>query len=402
MKRHTFTRQELYDLVWSEPMKTLAGQFELSDVGLAKACKKANIPRPPRGYWAKLAAGKKVTHTPLPARGPGMADAIEVGGSRYSYYRSYSEEEVLAFEPTPPVFEDDLEDVAARVRGEVPNVTVPKFPERAHRLIRRLLDADEERRQKQLASRFPSSWDAPLFDDPFEKRRLRVLNAIFTALERAGMRPSLQGNDARDLDVMINDTRVHFTLDATSQKPDPYRRTGIQTRGSSTKLRFAISTGGPSSGVDQTWEDTDKTKLETHLTDIVAELIIAGERHYREGRQRHYEWMVERKARLIEEIRKRKEEAERKERERLAALEQARMDRLMRDAANFRMAADIRTYVKDIAAQVVSGDLSVSQDDLDTWSAWALAQAERIDPARSGRFLDAMRDEEPQDDAGEK
>ena len=68
---HTFTRQELYDLVWSEPMRTLAGRFELSDIGLAKACKKASIPRPPRGYWNKLAAGKPVSKTPLSARGPG-------------------------------------------------------------------------------------------------------------------------------------------------------------------------------------------------------------------------------------------------------------------------------------------------------------------------------------------
>lgn len=398
--RHTFTRQELYDLVWSEPMKTLAGQFELSDVGLAKACKKANIPRPPRGYWAKLAAGKKVIQTPLPPRGPGMSDELEVGGSRYGYY--YSEEEILDSDPKPPVFHEDIEDVASRIRKMIPRVTVPPFPEHAHRQIRRMLEADEERRQKQLASRFPSSWNAPIFDDPFEKRRLRILNAIFTALERTGMKPSVQGKEARDLDVMIHDTRVSFTLDATSQKPDPYRRSPIETRGSSTKLRFALLTGGPSSGTDQIWEETDKKKIEPCMTEIVQELIIAGERHYRDGCQRHYDWMVKRKSDVLEKIRKQREEAERKERERLAALEQARIDRLMRDAANFRMAADIRTYVKDVAAQVASGDVSVSQEDLNTWSAWALAQAERIDPARSGRYLDAMRDKEPQDDAGEE
>lgn len=48
----TFTRKELYELVWSTPMKTLAASFGLSDVGLAKACRKADIPLPERGYWA--------------------------------------------------------------------------------------------------------------------------------------------------------------------------------------------------------------------------------------------------------------------------------------------------------------------------------------------------------------
>ncbi len=44
--RHRFIRQELYELVWSEPLKQLAVQFEISDVGLAKACRRNNIPRP--------------------------------------------------------------------------------------------------------------------------------------------------------------------------------------------------------------------------------------------------------------------------------------------------------------------------------------------------------------------
>ena len=55
----TFEREKLYDLVWSRPIRVLATEFNLSDVGLAKACKRANIPRPPRGHWAKLKAGSR-------------------------------------------------------------------------------------------------------------------------------------------------------------------------------------------------------------------------------------------------------------------------------------------------------------------------------------------------------
>ena len=45
----SFTRKELYDLVWSEPMRDIAKRLEISDVGLAKACRNAEIPVPPRG-----------------------------------------------------------------------------------------------------------------------------------------------------------------------------------------------------------------------------------------------------------------------------------------------------------------------------------------------------------------
>lgn len=48
-----YTREALYDLVWSAPKKQLAEQLGVSDVAIGKACKKAGIPVPDRGYWAK-------------------------------------------------------------------------------------------------------------------------------------------------------------------------------------------------------------------------------------------------------------------------------------------------------------------------------------------------------------
>lgn len=50
MSRITITRQQLYDQIWSEPTLHVARQYGLSDVGLAKLCKRNSIPKPPRGY----------------------------------------------------------------------------------------------------------------------------------------------------------------------------------------------------------------------------------------------------------------------------------------------------------------------------------------------------------------
>lgn len=49
-------RSELYAKVWATPMSRLAIELGISDVGLAKACRRHAIPAPPRGYWAKLKA----------------------------------------------------------------------------------------------------------------------------------------------------------------------------------------------------------------------------------------------------------------------------------------------------------------------------------------------------------
>jgi len=60
-----YNREEIYKEIWSEPIQHVARKYNLSDVGLAKVCRKLNIPRPGRGYWAVKAAGK-----PIPRRPP--------------------------------------------------------------------------------------------------------------------------------------------------------------------------------------------------------------------------------------------------------------------------------------------------------------------------------------------
>src|SRR5438309_638670 len=57
------TRRAMYDLVWSKPMTKVAEEFGVSDVALKKACARHRVPTPPRGYWAKKEAGKKVKQT---------------------------------------------------------------------------------------------------------------------------------------------------------------------------------------------------------------------------------------------------------------------------------------------------------------------------------------------------
>ncbi len=73
-------REELYTLVWSAPMRTVAKRIGVSDVALAKRCRRMAIPLPGRGYWAKRAAGKKVKQISLPRAIPGKTiESFEIG-----------------------------------------------------------------------------------------------------------------------------------------------------------------------------------------------------------------------------------------------------------------------------------------------------------------------------------
>lgn len=60
----SFTVAELFEKVWQTPMVKLAHEIGVSDVAVAKACRKAGIPLPGRGHWAK--SEKQRQRTPKP------------------------------------------------------------------------------------------------------------------------------------------------------------------------------------------------------------------------------------------------------------------------------------------------------------------------------------------------
>ena len=84
----TLSRSKLYDLVWSKPVTDVAKELGISDVALAKRCRAINIPLPPRGYWARVAAGQRPRRPPLPPFGSertGKGRKAASPGSRPSY-----------------------------------------------------------------------------------------------------------------------------------------------------------------------------------------------------------------------------------------------------------------------------------------------------------------------------
>lgn len=65
------SREKLYEEVWAEPMTTVALKYKVSSSFLARICTRIKVPRPPRGYWAMFATGKRPKRPPLPDACPG-------------------------------------------------------------------------------------------------------------------------------------------------------------------------------------------------------------------------------------------------------------------------------------------------------------------------------------------
>lgn len=70
MPDQSLTREELYALVWSEPMIKVAERFDVSSSYMARFCTLLDIPRPQRGYWARVEAGRTLPIPPLPEAEP--------------------------------------------------------------------------------------------------------------------------------------------------------------------------------------------------------------------------------------------------------------------------------------------------------------------------------------------
>ena len=48
---------ELLLAVWTEPVTSVAASFDVSDKAIEKRCKRLEVVKPPRGYWAKIQNG---------------------------------------------------------------------------------------------------------------------------------------------------------------------------------------------------------------------------------------------------------------------------------------------------------------------------------------------------------
>ncbi len=367
------TREALYELVWSKPKTALAKELGVSAVALGKACARALVPVPPSGYWAARAVATRVRKIPLPPRGLGESDSVEIGRSVTWHYN-----EPAGDLPAPPEFPEPLEVIIERAKKQVGKASVTRSLEKPHPLVGRLLEEDEERRKRATAARYP--FQGPKFDAPPAKRRLRLINALFLALSRAKCHPYCRGDEAEELGAKVGHQYIAFSVVPAKRSRRADRLFGPDDTKARLPLRITVAADCQCpAGLKTEWQDSEGSSLEDRLQDIAVHILVFGELQYRARVLEHYEWRTEQKRRHDEAARAARERAEQERREALLRQEAARRDRLIMQAQNWQRAADIRALVSAVRNH---SEAKLHPEELERWVAWALSQADAIDVTR--------------------
>ena len=396
-EKRTFTREELYELVWTTPMLRLARRFGLSDVGLAKACRRHNIPTPKAGHWAKKRHGKIVRRISLPPCDDSALATITFGRS--------NEAAVSEKPPAPPplastFFDPELGRLAEiEARGEEP-IIVPDALRSPHPLVERtregLIAASKDKSYHHELVLFPRRSDdlccLSVRVGPLNiGRAVRIMDALIKGLEKRGHKVSVpneqyhRGTYVEALGYRFQIQLREPTVRQNHIPSDKEREWLKKYPGSSSvpKWDYAVSNQlllelqGEYSWNPHTVRDGKKKRVEDGLSGIPMAIL-----RLVDDRRRQAAIDAERaRVRAEAERQRREEEERRKLEERKRQEELARVEALFVDAERWNRCRQLQDYLKAIRSLISERYDFVEPDGLlDCWLKWADDAAERSDP----------------------
>ncbi len=372
----TINRKELYKKVWETPITRLSKEYGLSDVGFAKICRKHNIPRPPRGYWARKAAGYRVKQIPLPS---GKNVTIEISPNPYIQKANKNKELVAQISPS-----------------EQPNeapIVVPDRLTNQHHLTKQTSEILNGRQPDKEGIVLPTKKGC--LDISVSKaslrRALRIMDTILKALEKRECEVYLSKGYTKTkihnvpVSFKIYEKLVNRRKEPKEHSLDSRYRFGhsrfIEERIPSGDLCLTIhqADGFYIYGCQQNWNDGKKSKLEERINSFIDGLVTVAVAKIARDKEK----MEEEKRRI--ERQKRLEE----EREIRAVLrrkymeEEARVNQLIAEAENWKKSQILRDYIVEIESSATNENLSLSPEKpLNEWLKWAKDQADRLDPLK--------------------
>lgn len=348
MKEKTFTRVELYGLVWEQSLNDLSEQLEVTQQQLKDVCQEYNIPLPSRGHWTKVRFNKEVIKPPLPKienRNIKINLATDSKKFKTDYHkRAYELEQ-----------QSNL------------NFKVPKRIVQYHPTIRKskkLLEQLDESKDVGFWELSQEHEILPIHTDlKMRSRAFRFMNTLILAIE------AMNGK------IIFEYSRCHIQM--FGQKTEinlrqKYHRIREKDKSGwsreswekSDKLEFQA---GPSFN-QKNWIDRKTIRLEEYLPQIVA-WVEKDCKYWHDLRAQQ----AEQKRRREQELKKEKENLKK------IAEEKSKLSQLISDSENWYKAKQIRDYLSAYKKKVKL-DKSAINEENQVYLNWANQKADWLDP----------------------
>lgn len=351
MENTTLTRQELYDLVWENPLSKLAKKYNLSDNGLRKVCKKLDIPLPKNGYWQKMQYNKKVTKEKLPVNN-------SVENSITLKFRDSSETIIEGIE-------NELNQLTKEIKNELKEIII--VPEKLTKPLQLISDAKNDLKTKE------PSWYHNIkgllntsvgilnitVSPQNVKRALLFMDIFIKAIQKRGHKIILKEGTKIVIDDVLLDIGLRERLKRTIVKGTHWDSTELHP---SNILSLRLDTYPPIE-----WTDTNKSKIEDKIPNIIAKLELQAIKEKNQA--------IEREIRHLEYERQRKIEADFKARKEQEII---RTKKLFSDAEKFDKATIYRNFIEATEQKAIKENNLT--EELKEWLKWANEKADWFDP----------------------
>ena len=254
-------RAQLYRELWTEPARVVAKRYGISDVGLAKVCRRYGIPKPGLGYWAQRQVGKAPAPPPLPPAQSADLETVFFHSSDQAgpkkevpeYEREKNPEWLIRVPPDLALSHPLVKAAAAALHRAA------KHPTQSVRWA--------ERYRANLVRAGDGCLDIAV-SKPLIPRALRIMQALVSALEKRGYAVSINQKSETIVKVLGEDFQIALNERQKQVKVEHHHGTSNDLEPSG-RLRLRIGPDYSSSGI----ADDPPRLIEDLLNRFVAGLV---------------------------------------------------------------------------------------------------------------------------------
>ena len=357
-KETSVPRAQLYRELWAEPALVVAKRYGISDVGLAKLCRRFGIPKPGLGYWARRQAGKASARPPLP---PAKSAALETvffhagdqAGPKKDvpeYEREKNPEWLIRVPPDLALSHPLVKAAAAALhRGARHSTQSLRWAERYRANLVRAGDG---------------CLDIAV-SKPLIPRALRIMQALVSALEKRGYAVSVTEKSETMVKVLGEAFQIALNERQKQVKVEHPHGVGNDLEPSG-RLRLRIGPDYSSSGI----ADDPPRLIEDLLNRFVAGLVrraVDAKRQRAVQQERESRWRVH--------------DDERRLRDQARHSEELRRRRLRVLASRWVQHRRLSEFVSNVDSRILEAPLEgESKEAVTRWVEWAKENLRKTDP----------------------